>query len=183
MNEFIQTIKSRRSVRNYKPEQIKQHELDMIIEAGIYAPSAGNDQPWHFTVVQNRELLDHINKKTRELMVLSDDEWIRNMGKSPDFLVTYNAPTLIIVSGRENAYDYKTDCAAAIENMLIAAHTLNIGSVWLGLVRRYLGLRDEMNKLAIPEGYVPFYGFVLGYPEGLPPAAPERNRNIINYVR
>ena len=61
MNNVLETIKNRRSIRNYKAEQISQEELDLIIEAGIYAPTAGNEQPWHFTIVQNPDALKHIN--------------------------------------------------------------------------------------------------------------------------
>jgi nitroreductase len=182
MNQVIQTIKSRRSIRHYKEEQIKQQELDAIIEAGIYAPSAGNDQSWHFTVVQNKELLEHINQITRELMIVSNIKFVREMGNKPNFYVTYHAPTLIIVSGRGDAFAWETDCAAAIENMLIAAQSLGIGSVWLGLLRQYLKLEDEIKKFKIPKGYKPFYGFVLGYPEGNIPAAPERERDVVNYI-
>ena len=61
--------------------------------------------------------------------------WVQKMGSNPNFQVTYNAPTLIIVSGRKDAMAWSADCAAAIQNMLIVAESLNIGSVWLGLVR------------------------------------------------
>lgn len=54
MNKVLEVIKSRRSIRRYLPEQIKQNELDAIIEAGLYAPSAHNDQPWHFTVIREK---------------------------------------------------------------------------------------------------------------------------------
>lgn len=55
MNEVLKAIRNRRSVRTYLPTQIKQEDLDLIIESGIYAPSGHNDQPWHFTVIQNKE--------------------------------------------------------------------------------------------------------------------------------
>lgn len=184
MNEVLKAIKNRRSVRKYKPEQIGKEELELIIEAGIYAPTAGNEQPWHFTVVQNPEMLQHINEKVREQMVKSDNEMARNMGANPNFQVTYNAPTLIIVSGRKDAMAPLVDCSAAIQNMLIAAESLNIGSVWIGLMRHIFALEDEMAKLDIPEGYQPFYGVALGYKESDKVAeAPKRNRNVVNYIK
>jgi nitroreductase len=184
MNEVLKVIKSRRSVRNYKNEQISQESLDSIIEAGVYAPTAHNEQPWHFTIIQNQEMLQHINKKSRELMAESDVEWIRKMGSKPDYQVTYNAPTLIIVSGRKDAMAWSTDCAAAIQNMLIAAESLNIGSVWLGLLRFFFHQEGEVNKLGIPEGYQPYYGVSFGFKaKEKEQSAPKRNFDVVNYIR
>lgn len=184
MNEVLKAIKSRRSVRQYKEEQISQESLDLIIEAGVYAPTAHNEQPWHFTVIQNEEMLKHINEKVKELMVKSEVEWIQKMGSNPNFQVTYNAPTLIIVSGRKDGMAWSADCAAAIQNMLIAAESLDIGSVWLGLVRLLFQQEEEINKLGIPEGYEPYYGVAFGYKarEG-EQVAPKRNMDVVNYIR
>lgn len=184
MNEVLKAIKNRRSVRSYLPEQIKQEDLELIIEAGIYAPTAHNDQPWHFTIIQNKETIRYISDKSKELMVKSETEWMRNMGSNPKIDLTYNAPTLIIVSGKKDALAPKIDCSAAIENMLIAAESLNIGSVWLGLVTFFLKLEAEVKKLGIPEGYEPYYGVALGYKATEKELiAPKRNLNVVNYIR
>ncbi|MDF2592581.1 MAG: nitroreductase family protein, partial [Clostridia bacterium] len=66
MNETLKNIKNRRSVRAYQAEQIKEEELQMILEAGIYAPNARNQQSWHFTVIQSKELLDRMSKAVQE---------------------------------------------------------------------------------------------------------------------
>jgi len=184
MNKVLKVIKNRRSVRSYRQEQISQESIDLIIEAGIYAPTAHNEQPWHFTIIQNQELLRHINQKTREEMAKSEVAWIKNWGSNPDFYVTYNAPTLIIVSGRKDAMAWSVDCAAAIENMLLAAESLDIGSVWLGLLRFFFSQEAELSKLQIPDGYQAFYGVALGYKadEDKRPA-PKRNLDVVNYIR
>jgi nitroreductase len=184
MNEVLNVIKSRRSVRSFKTEQISQESLDLILEAGIYAPTAHNDQPWHFTVIQNENMLQYINDKTREGALKSDIPWVQKMGSNPDFYVTYNAPTLIIVSGRADAIAWEADCAAAIQNILLAAGSLGIGSVWLGLLRFFFEQEGEIEKLGIPEGYKPFYGVSLGYKKSEEiQAAPKRNMDVINYIR
>lgn len=184
MNEVLKTIKSRRSVRSYLPTQIEPEELHLIIEAGIYAPTAHNDQPWHFTVIQNKELLSQINEKTKELMANSENEFMRNLGLNSKMNIIYNAPTLIIVSGKKDALEPKIDCSAAIQNMLIAAESLNIGSVWLSFVTHYFGLQDEIKKLDIPEGYEPYYGVALGYKSiEKELTAPKRNVEVINHIK
>ena len=70
-NTVLEVIKSRRSIRRYLPEQIKDSELQAILEAGAYAPSAHNDQSWHFTVIRNRELIDHISRTAKERMAVN----------------------------------------------------------------------------------------------------------------
>lgn len=184
MNDVLKTIKSRRSVREYSPEQLSQEHLDLIIEAGIYAPSAINEQPWHFTVIQNQELLSRINDTVKEQMTKSSVEWMRNNASNPDFKVTYNAPTLIIISGSEKGVAWQADCAFAMENMMLAAESLGIGSVCLGLVRFFLEQQDEVEKLGIPQDYKPFYGMAFGYKANdNVMEAPKRNRDVVNYIR
>lgn len=183
MNDVLQTIKRRRSIRAYKREQIKQEELDRIIEAGMYAPSGHNTQPWYFTVIQDRKIIDLINVEAKKFMVSLDNEWIKNAGKNPEYDITYKAPTLIVISGKKDAITYKIDCCAATQNMLIAAESLNIGSIWLGFV--LFGLKDEVNKkICIPEGYEPLYSIALGYKAmDTQPEAPKRNLDPVNYIR
>lgn len=184
MNEVLKVIKNRRSIRSYKPEQIEEEELDLILEAGTYAPSGHNSQPWHFTVIQNHEFIDHINDVARKNMALSDVDWIKDLGSKPDYRVTYNAPTLVIISGDTNVKTWKADCAVAIQNMLLAAESLNIGSVWLGLVRFWFMELDEVKKLGIPEGYEIYYGVSLGYKKlRRAPPPPARKEDIMKYIR
>jgi nitroreductase len=183
MNAVIDAIKSRRSIRKYRSGQIAKEALDQIIEAGIYAPTAENEQPWHFTVVQNKELLDYISMKSKAAMAASDVEWMQRMGGDPGFHLSYHAPVMIVVSGRKDAIAWETDCSAAIENMLLAAESLDIGSVWLGLVRHYFRNEEDVRKLRIPEGYEPFYGVAFGYKaDETTPAAPKRNADVVDYI-
>lgn len=106
------------------------------------------------------------------------------MGLNDKVNILYNAPTLIIVSGKKDAVAPKVDCSASIENMLTAAESLNIGSVWLGLVTFFFQLEDEVKKLGIPEGYEPYYGVALGYKANEKnPTAPKRNLDVINYIK
>ncbi|MGE5327885.1 MAG: nitroreductase family protein [Deltaproteobacteria bacterium] len=184
MNEVLKTIKSRRSIRAFKSEQIKQEELNLIIEAGIHAPSGHNTQPWHFTVIQNRDVINHISNVSKEVMATVDIDWIRNAGLNPNYDITYKAPTLIIISGRKDAISGRTDCDAAIQNILIAAESLNIGSVWLGFAAFCFQKQGEAEKVGIPEGYEPYYGIALGYKlrdKQIP--VPKRNYDVVNYIR
>jgi len=184
MNEVLETIKNRRSVRSYRPDQIKEQELDLILEAGTFAPSGHNSQPWHFTVIQDMEFIDRINDVARKNMAISDVDWIKDLGSKPQYRITYNAPTLIIVSGNRNQKTWKADCAAAIQNMLLAAESMDVGSVWLGLIRFWFQEKEEVKKLALPDGYEVYYGISFGYKKFRRSSpAPERKKDIIKYLK
>jgi len=184
MNKVLETIKKRRSIRKYLPGQIKQEELDVIIEAGIYAPTARRDEPWYFTVIQNKELIDEMSEKTKEQMAKTDNEWLTDKGNDKEYHLFYHAPTVILISGRESAFAPLIDCSAATQNMLLAAESLGIGSCWIGLIRFLFIDETEMKKFRIPEGYKPFYAICLGYKDLEEESPiPERKRDVVNYMR
>lgn len=184
-NEVLETIKKRRSVRKFLQEKIKQEELDAIIEAGVYAATGHNAQPWHFTVIENKELINSMSEKTKEAMKMSHVEWLQKMGSKERLHILGDAPMAIVVSGRqENAYSPLVDCANAIQNMIVAAESLNIGTCYIGLTEFFFKDEKNLEALNIPAGYVPYYTISIGYkdPE-YTWKAPKRNLDVVNYVR
>lgn len=181
-NPVLKAIKSRRSIRKYLPDPLKQEELDAILEAGAYAPSAHNDQSWHFTVIRDRALLDRISEKTKELMARQSTDWVKTMGENKLFHVFYHAPAVVVVSMRKDALSPLVDCSAAIENMLVAAESLDIGSCWIGLARYYFSLKEELPRLKVPEGYEPCYAVTLGYKGQRPSRALPRRKDAVSYI-
>lgn len=182
MNKVLETIKNRRSIRRYLPEPLKQAELDAILEAGLYAPSAHNDQPWHFTVIRDRALLDRISRLSKELMLKSETDWMRAMGANESFHVFHGAPVVVVVSMRKNALSPLVDCSAAIENMLLAAESLDIGSCWIGLARFWFSMKDEVARLNLPGGYEPCYAVTFGYKGHRPAKALPRRTDAVAYI-
>lgn len=181
-NQVLEVIKSRRSIRKYLPEQIKEEELQAILEAGLYAPSAHNDQSWHFTVIRNKELIDRISAKSKEIMAVQTTDWVREMGCNEKLHILYNAPAVIVVSMKKGTIAPMVDCCAAIENMLLAAESLDIGSCWIGLARYFFALKDEVAALNIPEGYEPCYTVALGYKGHRPAGALPRTAPPVTYI-
>lgn len=165
-NLVLETIKNRRTTRAFTGEQIKREELEAVIEAGLYAPSAHNQQSWHFTVIQNKELLEQLNFDAKEEGKKASEEYTRNMSNNVDFNIFYNAPTVIIVSGDSKSILPDTDCAAASQNMLIAAESIGLGACWNGIVALLLRsdrAKEYKDKLSIPDTHNPYYAIVLGY--------------------
>lgn len=179
----METIKNRRSVRQYQPEQIKEEELENILETAIYAPTGHNDQPWHFTVIQNKDLIDEINQGAKKVMGEMDIEWIAKLGAMENFNIFHRAPTVVIVSGKKDATTPLIDCSAAVENMLIAAESMDIGSCWIGFAKFYFLNPENLKKFNIPEDHEVHFGVVLGYKAIENPQAPERNKNVITYFK
>lgn len=186
MNDTLKSIKNRRSIRVYKPEQITEDELSAIIEAGLYAPSATNGQPWHLTVLQNPDILKAMNADAMKAMAASENDYFRKFTANENFDIFYHAPTAIVVSGSAASPYAVTDCAAMTQNMLVAAESLNIGSCWVGLTNFALkGPKAEHYKAAlnIPEGYDPIYTIILGYKKTAGTAAPARKEGCVNFIR
>lgn len=186
MNEVLRVIKERRSMRKFKEEQLKDSEMEQIIEAGLFAPSGHNKQTWNFTVVQNKEILDELSVAAKEVCKTFPDEYIQKLANNEKFHVFYDAPTVVIVSGKDNEFTMKEDCSAATQNMLLAAESLNIGSCWVEFVGILFSSEkgaEYKSKLNIPEGYSPLHAVALGYKGVELTNAPARKENAVQYIK
>lgn len=186
VNETLQVIKQRRSTRRYKDEQITDEELQAIVDAGLFAPNAGG-QAWHFTVVQNKTLLDRLNVAAKEAAQHLEMDHLRALGNDEQFHCLYGAPTLIILSGYEQApIPLDADCAAATENLLLAAESLGLGSCWIFFVLLAFQSAQgtELRKvLQIPAGYTPYDSAVFGYKLASVVNVLPRKPNLITYIK
>jgi nitroreductase len=187
-NEVIKNIKERRSIRNYTEKQIPDNDLNTIIEAGIYAPNGGGDieNDIYFTIVQNKNVLNKLNSLAKEAAKQTDMEWLKELGNNKDFNCLYNAPTLIIISYKENSPCGIYDCSAVTQNMLLAAESLGLGSCWL-----YFPLQafekdrngELLKELKIPQKYKPITSMIIGYKENNETNIPKRKTENIFYIK
>ncbi len=185
LNETLKVINSRRSIRKYKGEQITGAELQEILKAALYAPSARNQQAWHFSVVQNKALMGKIQKIMKENMLNSGDDFSVERASAPGFIAFHNAPTVIFISADEKAGKTEIDCGIAAENISLAAESLNIGSCIL-TSSEHLFARDKdgalKKELGFLDGYRHVCSVVLGYKDcENPPAAPRKD-DLITYL-
>ena len=180
MNDIIQAILTRRSVRAYQPRQIGEKDLQEILLAGQYAPTAMGDQLWHFTVVQNAELKEKLQMLCKASFKNSDIPSLRELSSRDDVHVFYHAPTLVIVSADSKAVAPLWDSVLAMENMLLAASSLGISSCWVHSPMIVYGTPEGPASLSsiglnFPEGHVPYAAAVFGYSaQPLPEAAPRK---------
>ena len=175
MRETLKDLKERRSVREYRKEQITDEELMEVLEAGMNAPSGGNKQSAVFIVVQNREWID-------KLCVLN----AKIAGAPEGWDVFYGAPTVIVVAASTATPDAIKDGSLAIGNMLNAAYALGLGGRWIN--RADGMLEDELGKQLLKEAgyegdYVGVGNVILGYPANGFPAAIEHKKDYYKIIR
>lgn len=187
MNETISTILRRRSVRIYRPDAVGQAELAEMLEAARYAPSAMNQQPWHFTAIRNPELLRKLEKNCKSAFLQSNVEALREVAKQEGFCVFYHAPLMVIISGNPGAIAAQYDCTLAMENMMLAAASLGIGSCWTHAVMMFHA--TEKGKaifrelgVAFPDGHQPYAAAVFGWPAEPYPETPPKNSDCITIM-
>ena len=185
MNNTLQVIYNRRSIRKYKPEPIAEAELQEILNAAINAPNAANQQRWHFTVIQNKSVFDNLKDTMKVNMLNSGMEFMVKRASEPGFIPFFDAPAMVIISADEKSRWREIDCGCAAENICLAAESLNIGTC-LMTSSEFLFAADQgdklKKKLGIPDGYRHVCALTLGYKEGENPPAKPRDKNAVNYI-
>ena len=193
MPDIFETILHRRSIRRFEPKQIEEAALQQILQAGLYAPSAGGRQSVIFAVCQDREANERLGKikransqprmatatsfVSREQPSIADDPKLKN--------AFYDAPTVITMFAPKNFLFSADDCAVAAENMMLAADALGIGSCYIG--QGWTAFADPygqeiLQQWNIPTDYYAVMQLLLGYAkEGdkHPTAKPRKEGRVI----
>jgi nitroreductase len=148
--DALEVIFSRRSVRLYTPKPVSHQAIHELLKAAMSAPSAGNERPWHFIVLTDRAILDDIPKF------------------HPYSAMLKYAQAAILICGdltlERHAGYWVLDCAAATQNILLAAHAKGLGGVWCGVYPTDDRVQNLRRLLKLPEHIVPFSLVPLGFP-------------------
>jgi nitroreductase len=149
-NPVINAILKRRSIRRYSGDPVNKSDLQILLKAGMYAPSARNQQPWHFIVIDDGSILKNITEIHPYAGMLTQAE------------------LAILVCGDEDLELSKgywsVDCAAATQNILLAAHSMGLGAVWLGVYPREERQKGIRELFKLPDQVHPFALISIGYP-------------------
>ncbi len=184
MNETIQTLLARRSVRNFQQKQVPQSKLDQIVQAGLHAATAMNRQSWYFTVVQDASLLERISKAVAGVMMETGVPSLVERASESEFSCFYHAPTVVFLSGDGTAYS-NADCANAAQNMCVAATALGLGSCYIASFAQAFKSPAGEALLAVfdlPQGYSPVFSVALGFTDGELPPLKTREQKV-SYIR
>lgn len=175
MNTY-ESIITRRSTRKYLDKEVSQELLEKIIETGRYAPSGGNSQSNHFLVIQNKQIIDHLVKMVERAffqMEITENMYRSlqnsiNLSKKGGYVFCYNAPVLIIVANKKDYGNNQADCALALENMMLEANELDLGSCyinqlkWLNEDQKIL---SYLQSLGMNEDERVYGSLIVGYPD------------------
>lgn len=187
MNEVIAAILERRSIRSYRDAPIEKDTLDLIVRAGMYAPSSRGIQPWHLTVVTNAGKIAEITAQVKAAILRANVERYLKLAQSDNYSVNFHkAPVFVIISANEA----ETLCAAedsslVLGTMFLAAHSLGVGSCWINqlcCVTDEPDFRAFLTSLGVPETHSVKGAAVFGYPDGPAPKPLPRRENTVNYV-
>ena len=186
MNEVIKTILERRSVRKYEDKPVSREDLELIVKCGRYAATGMGKQPWHFTVVTQRAVLDKLSNANAAIMLADPNTppFVREQMENGTFDTYRGAPCAVLVSGADCASMTVADCANAVENMALAAKSLGLDSCYLASFQVCLNAPNGgplKAELGIPEGYTPHFALAIGYGAEQPVAAP-RKEDAVNWV-
>jgi nitroreductase len=148
--DTLEAIHTRRSIRKYEDKPVAEEAVEELLRAAMTAPSARNAQPWHFVIFDERELLQKVSKINANAYMAAE------------------APLAILVCGdlslEKSAGYWPQDCAAAVENMLLAAHAMGLGAVWTGIHPRPKREKGFRELLDLPENIMPHSMIVIGHP-------------------
>ena len=166
-NKLLELIKTRRSCRRYRPVQIEDRELAAVLEAGTFAPtSMGRQDPW-IVAVQRPDLLDRLARMNAEIMGSKGNPY-------------YDAPTVVLVFAPADSRNAVQDASCVLENMMLAAHALGLGTVWVHREREIFDSESGkalLREWKLPETLRGVGAIALGYPaqEAGQPAARKQN--------
>jgi nitroreductase len=157
--EVLEAIRTRRSIRKFQNRPVPGELVRQMLEAAMFAPSARNAQPWQFVVIEDRQMLVSYGRK------------------HPNAEMAAQAPLGILVCGDKElelspGY-WPVDCAAAVQNLLLAAHALGLGAVWTGVYPREDRMATLRQMCQLPEPVMPHSLILIGYPAESP-TTPER---------
>lgn len=175
MNEAMENLLTRRSVRKYEPRQISDEELNAVLEAGTYAPTARGTQSPLIIAVQDRADRDELSRINARI-------WGRDEGFDP----FYGAPTVVLVLGQAGNPNGVQDASLVLGNLMNAAHAVGLGSCWINRIRETFELpegRALLEKWGVAGDWVGVGSCILGYAAGSEPAPAARKPGYYRIIR
>lgn len=171
-NEVLENIRTRRSCRKYKNQQVKPEELQAVLEAGTWAPTAKSLQDPFIVAVQNADDLAQLTRMNAEVMGVKSNPY-------------YGAPTYILVFASEENKNALQDGTCVMQNMMLAAHSIGLATCWINREREMFATDEGkalMQKWGLPEGLIGVGALSLGYDDGGTHAPKPRKEGYVRVV-
>ncbi|AZV58271.1 nitroreductase family protein [Clostridium sp. AWRP] len=181
--EVLECISSKRSVRAYTDEVISKETITNLIELGTKASTGSGLEPWGFVVIQDKKEIDSLSEATKQYLLKHIEEyphlsqyesWLNN----PKYNIFNNAGTVLVIYGNKESHWHVYDCSLAAGNIMLAAHSMGIGTCWIGFAEVLLNTKEFKEKHGVPENYELVSTMSMGYMKTkLTP--PERKKPLI----
>ena len=173
MNETMQNILTRRSIRQYKPDPVPRELIDQVVLAGTYAPTARGMQSPIILAITDKEIRDRLARANAEF---TDKE-----GEDP----FHGAPVVLVVLADKSKPNHVYDGSLVMANLMLAAHALGLGSCWINRARQVFERpewQELLRSLGVEGEYEGIANCILGYPDGPEPEAAPRKENYVYYI-
>ena len=171
MNPVLEAMKSRRSIRKFKPDMVEQEKIDQIVEAGLYAASGMGKQATKIIIVKNKAFRDKLSAINGKIM-----------GQPEGVDPFYGAPIVLIVLADKDWFTGIYDGSLVMGNMMLAAHTLGVGSCWIHRAKEEFEIpeyKELLKSLGIEGNWEGIGHCILGYADGAEPvAAPRKDHRV-----
>jgi nitroreductase len=168
--ELHEAMYQRRSIRDYTDQRVTKETVEKLLEAAVQAPSAMNEQPWAFIVIQDKERLHRLSEQakilcSKALAVGIEKVELQHRLADPAFNIFYNSGTLIVICAKHIGEHPDWDCCLAGQNLLLAAQDRGLGTCPIGLAWPLFEQDDVKTELHIPPGYSAVLPIIVGYPK------------------
>jgi nitroreductase len=178
-------IKGRRSVRCYAEEPVSKEQIEAVLEAGIWAPTAMYREPCRFIVIENKELIKFVSDETKILVRQMMPLRAKQFSSEAD-LICYDAPVLILICTEKDgqwANVNLVDSVLAAENMFLKAYELGLGTCYMGFVQFLNSKPEVLKKIGVPDNYELKVPLILGHPKTKQETGKRKKPNILKWTK
>jgi nitroreductase len=185
--QLEEAIHGRRAVRAYTTQRVKEGLVHKVLRAATQAPSAMNEQPWTFSIIQDSVQLKRYSDGAKSLLLdqrASDPKiaFYEELLRNASFNIFYDASTLIVIGVEKRGAFSEADCWLAAENLMLSAYAEGLGSCCIGFAVQVLNTPDALAELRIPGGAA-IAAIILGYPIALPSEVSRAEPKIVSWTR
>ncbi len=171
--DLLDAVTNRRSVRKYSARPVDKATIEKLLDAAVLAPSASNQQPWSFVVIQGAEKVREYSERAKRILLAQPDigDQLRTRMSDPSHNLFHGAPAIVCIYSKRSGIYGHTDCAMAAYTLMLTAHSMGLGTCWIGMGKPLFDTPLLMRELGVPAEYSAVAPLVLGYPEGELPAS------------
>lgn len=182
----VEIIYKRRSIRNYTSQKLDRATINSLLDAAVQAPTAMQEEPWSFAVIQDQDTLDRLSDSVKALIYTESlnyskiqMRYLQELINDPDFHAFYNASTLIIIYSKYHGHFVTADCWLAAENLILAACAHGLGTCVIGLAVSALNTPEWKTKLNIPSDITAIAPIIVGVPATTQPIVPRKLPEVL----